>query len=230
MKVLNLSKKRLTNIVATGEIVGRGSYGILYKLDEHTLFKFNYKDFINCFEASNNEIDLKKLGDISDKLNILKRYEHCHNGRFINEKMVKLLIRKDAVKLTDLTQGAVFVDNYCVGYLLKYHKNMVNLYDYWNKTRIRKKDRQAIYTNLEKAVEELIKNNIFMSDLTMNNIMINPQTNEVQIIDFEDCNTDVKTDTTKFITKFLTKKMYNQLHEIGGLLYDNKKLDEEEYL
>ena len=223
MKILELSKEGLVNIVAKYKEIGRGSFGIVYKFDDYTLFKFNYKDFFTCFKVEDGVIKLKELGDISliiDK--VLKRNTPCFNGKYITERMVNLLKKKDEVKLTDLTQGAVFVENYCVGYLLNYHKDMVNLYKYWRGKNIKGNDKLIVYKNIEKAVNELVDNNIFMRDLTMHNIMINPQTNQIQIIDFEDYNTDLREDRPKY----LIKEVSSQLHIIRDLIL-GKKLSKE---
>ena len=49
MKEISLRVDELQTICAKNKIIGQGSYGIVYKLDDDTLFKFNYKD-IGVFE------------------------------------------------------------------------------------------------------------------------------------------------------------------------------------
>jgi len=222
MKSLELTQEELRKIVAKSKAIDRGTFGILYKLDDDTLFKFNYKSFINDFEVVDNKIKIKKLGDISQSLEILKRYENCVNGKYIPRRTFEIINKKDNVKHTELTQGAVFVDDYCVGYLLNYHKDMVNLYKYWKKGNIAKKDRLTVYQSIEEAVNELVENGIYMRDLTMHNIMINPQTNQIQIVDFEDYNTDVRNDNPKY----LIREINSQLKEMRELILGKEKIEE----
>lgn len=49
MKILNITPNELSNIIKNKKEVGHGSYGLILKLNDDELFKFNYKDFINDF-------------------------------------------------------------------------------------------------------------------------------------------------------------------------------------
>lgn len=183
MEILNLSTKELSNIVNNNETIGCGSYGIIFKLDGNTLFKFKYKDFIEEFEKEGRIINLKKLKNVSKKIKILK---DVYNGEDPTENIKNIIKLQNKIKLTKLTKGLVLVNDFCVGYLLHYHKNMENLYDYLIKNDLSLDVRKNIYNKIEKAVKELYYNNIFVCDLTTRNILFNPKTNEIQLIDFED--------------------------------------------
>ena len=49
MKILNITPKELSHILKYKKEIGHGSYGIIVKLNNDELFKFNYKDFVNDF-------------------------------------------------------------------------------------------------------------------------------------------------------------------------------------
>ena len=49
MEIINLTSNDVQNIASNSEIIGQGSNGILYNIDNEILFKFNYKKFIDCF-------------------------------------------------------------------------------------------------------------------------------------------------------------------------------------
>lgn len=189
MKEISLRVDELQTICAKNKIIGQGSYGIVYKLDDDTLFKFNYKDFIDCFDVKGNKFDTRCLGDISSEIKDKKEIERIvYKGkeRYDIQAIRKATNKQSQIKLTTLTQGLVFCDNYCVGYLLHNHKNMVNLYDFVLKVGLKDLDAQKVSDGINNAVTELMQNNIYHYDFTTRNILINPETNDIQIIDFED--------------------------------------------
>lgn len=204
MKVLKLLPKDLSQIVAEKEVVGFGCYGIIYKLDENTLFKFNYKEFIACFKQEDRKIDWKKLGDISE---IVAAYKEIGGDNLIKEKMTKLISKQENVKLTKLTKGMVFVQDYCVGFLLHYHKDMCNLYDYLKTHNLSEKDKEIIAKSTRSAVMELLDNDIYTSDLTTKNILYKPSTNEIQLIDFEDVMTSCRENAPKYLRDDVEEKL-----------------------
>ena len=135
MKTITLTVEELINIINTNERIGVGSYGIVVKLYDGYLFKFCYKDFIDCFKKDNNRILLKleNAQEISGEIECRKNIDKILNGvkEPLRVKNIRLLMSKQKnVKHSTFTQGFVYVNNYCVGYLLKHHKNMVNLHDY----------------------------------------------------------------------------------------------------
>lgn len=189
MKEISFSVVDLQSICANKEIVGQGSYGIVYKLDDNTLFKFNYKDFIDCFEVKGNKIDTRSLGDISSELDGRKEIEsivYKDKERYELQAIRKACSKQTQMKLNTLTQGLVFCNGYCIGYLLHNHKNMVNLYDYVIQNGMSETETEIILLGIQNAVQELMLHNIYHYDLTTRNILMNPETKDVQIIDFED--------------------------------------------
>ena len=216
MKKLELSTKELSLIVAKSKIIGQGSYGIIYELDDDTLFKFFYKNFIHNFEKKNNAFDYRKLNDISKMLEIYKKID-THDILF--EKNIKIINLHDKILLTKLTEGVVLVNGYCVGYLLHYHKDMTNLYDFLKNNKLSTSIKKHIFNNIKKAVDELVDNNIFMDDLTVGNILINPKDNSIEIIDFEDICTTVREDRPSY----LVKETQKQLNDIKDYIFENNQ-------
>lgn len=223
MKILTLSPKKLSNIINNSKYIGHGSNGLVVKLDENTLLKFKYKEFIDCFNHDDHSIHLDKLNDISKEVDLRKEinqflYKDNNSNATI---FVKLLIAKQPyIKYSTLTQGLVYVNGYCVGYLLQYHKNMVNLFEYNNKNDITVDERKIILKNIYKAMQELTKNGIYLRDFSTRNILYNPSTREIQIIDFEDSLICLKSKNRLYmqemkdnfvkISKFLSKEKDNR--------------------
>lgn len=225
MKKLDLSQTELIKIVKENQLIGKGSYGLIFKLNEETLFKFKYKDFIDDFKVKNNSIQIRELQDISKTLNRIKETnKNMQKFGFANqdEEIKKLINAQNNIKRTILTQGIVFVDDVCVGYLLCNHKNMVNLFDYLEKNKASEEDRNQIFKNIKNAVEELNKNNIFMRDLTTKNVMLNPKTKDIQIIDFEDVCTSVREDRPEY----LVKEMADELKKIKEYMFSKNNKNE----
>ncbi len=190
MKILNITPEELSRIIRNKEAVSHGSNGLVVKLNENELFKFNYKDFIlDFFVDENNMLDFKNIGDISKTIEIRKNtnisiYNNADSDRV---KMIKLAMNKQKqINHTSLTLGLVYINNYCVGYLLKYHKNMTSLYDYQTKQNLSEGEKKDILNKIEIAMNELLKNYIYLNDFTTHNILYNPTKKEIEIIDLED--------------------------------------------
>ena len=82
MKTITLTVEELISIINANERIGVGSYGIVVKLYDNYLFKFNYKDFIDCFKKDNNRILLKleNAQEISTEIECRKNIDKILNG------------------------------------------------------------------------------------------------------------------------------------------------------
>ena len=135
MDRIDVSLDELADIISNGEIVGRGNIGIVYKLDDSTLFKFKFKKFIDCFAIKNNTFNLRDflkeefISEVEDQKTIARILSRdkltLEEGHIINANK-----RKDNIKFSKLTKGLVYFGDCCIGYTLHYHKNMLPLYDY----------------------------------------------------------------------------------------------------
>ncbi|MDD4110517.1 MAG: hypothetical protein PHS54_03070 [Clostridia bacterium] len=180
MRELRLTSEQLCRIVNNYEKIGRGSYGKVIKLTDNYLFKLNYQVFFRYFQFGNNCNSVL----VNPNIRILKQtYPNS-----IVENVKNIIDKQKNINLTKLPVGLVFVDDFCVGYILKYHKNMLNLEKYLNEYEksINRKDINQIITNLKESVNELLQNSIYQFDIGLKNILVNPKTKEVQMIDFED--------------------------------------------
>jgi len=189
MEIINLTSNDVQNIASNSEIIGQGSNGILYNIDNEILFKFNYKKFIDCFSLDGNSINIRKLNDITETVKKWKEVDFILNGESdsLYVKNLKSLIDKQKnIQMTHLPKGLVYIDGFCVGTIIQYHKDYVNLFEHLKNNDLSEECVSLVSKNLILATEELIKNNIYHRDFTLRNVMYNPNTNDVQIIDFED--------------------------------------------
>lgn len=190
MQNINLTTTDLIRIINNNEYIGKGVYGLVVKINDDYLFKFNYREYLDCFKKEGDKISLKL--DDPQKINLaIEKKKKIGYASFSYEDsdaintFKELSLRQKRITRTTFTQGLVYVNNYCVGYILKYHKNMVNLYDYIKENHIPDEDKQMILTNIKASVQELLENAIYLNDLSIKNILYSPKTKEIQLIDFE---------------------------------------------
>lgn len=131
------------------------------------------------------------------------------------DNVKKIIDRKNNVKKTKLTEGIVYVDDKFMGYLIFKHKNMIDLFTYLNENKITDKDIINIMEQVKEKYGELLENNIYTSDVSSSNILINPTTKEVQIIDFEDHFTECLDEENISLKSEITRKVKNLEMELN---------------
>lgn len=189
MRELRLTSDQLCRIINTYEKIGKGCYGIIFKITENCLLKFDY----NGLSSFCPNITQKESINIADIKNYITLSKKTPSTKAINqnEKIKYLIEKQKKVNLTKLPIGFVYVDGICVGWILKYHKDMISLKNYLKeKEYINKTNLVKIISNIQASMHELIKNHIYQFDIQCGNIMINTKTNKVQLIDFEDTCTE----------------------------------------
>lgn len=189
---VSLSFEDLVEIIVNFEIVGQGTQGVLYDLGNGDCFKFNYREFNNFFEGKKGAKDLrclssdKNLGeyirDLSENVKIKNYLGHKSLVKFVR----KMADRQANMKYNQLPKGVVYVEGYPVGVILKRINNMVNLQDYIKYNGLSETEIKTIMWGLTEAVGELRKNFIYHFDITPKNVLYEPQSMSVQIVDFAD--------------------------------------------
>lgn len=190
MIILDMTPQEVQTIINGCKHLGNGCFGLVVKLDEDTLFKFNYKDFFDCFEQKDRKVQLDKLGDITREIEIRKDIAQIlYNGEPTKIQHIKKMIaRQDKVKLSTLTQGLVYSNGFCIGYILKNHKNMKDLYPYMVSRALvlTQEEKEHIMKQIKERLDELFENHIYVLDFSLNNMLYDKQTRTVELIDFED--------------------------------------------
>lgn len=187
---VDLTTKDIIDIFSSNERVGMGSHGIVFKYDDDTLFKFKYKEFIDCFPVVDGAFDFSSIADIGEEIKTRKYVQGIiSKGEEprVDREIKGLMSKQKWLRKNTLPQGMVYVDGYCVGYLLKHHKDMVNLYDYLQDHTLPAERVHQVVCQVGDSVRELIGSAIYHDDFTARNIMYNVDTGATEIIDFEDC-------------------------------------------
>ena len=187
---MHLSVDELLAFISGANIVGQGSMGILYELGQDEVFKFNYKDFIDEFAVDGNKINLRKVsGDVASAIKdrkMIDRIVYRDGEKEIVKAVRKMADRRPNMKHNTLPKGVVYVQDYPVGFILERQYDMVNLYEHIMSFGLSEEEVSAISQSVRLAVRELADNNIYHFDLTARNILYNPNTMAIQIVDFED--------------------------------------------
>ena len=190
MIILEMTPQEVQTIINGCKHLGNGCFGLVVKLDDDTLFKFNYKDFFDCFEMKDRKVQLNKLGDISREIEIRKEIaQMLYDGDSTRvEHIKKMIARQDKIKLSTLTQGFVYCNGFCIGYVLKNHKNLKELYPYMvSRTLVlSQEEKEHIIQQIKERLDELLANYIYVLDFSLNNMLYDPKTRTVELIDFED--------------------------------------------
>ena len=186
---LELTPEQLSEIIANNEIVSNGNNSIVYRLDDDTLFKFQYSDYVEFFEQEDSKLNLRKLGDISDKIASQKNIERIVNRGKGSQDIIditKAIHLQRKIKRTKFPIGFATVNGHRVGYMLPYHKGMTNLKTYLNSRPFNNDEKSIIIENIRLAISELLTRKIYLFKLQLDNILIDPSTLEIQLIDIDD--------------------------------------------
>ena len=177
MKIINLSKKELLNLLFDPNRDFKGCYGILNVKGNH-IYKINYSNLIRTYISHNDncldeEIDRLLydengiITDIYNSKNKLKEFKKLEN-----------------TLSSDLINGVLSYRNVYVGTKMKYYKDYIKLDK--AKNILNKSD---FIKCLEKSlllIKSLLENEIMPLDIKESNILINPKTLDVVLIDLDD--------------------------------------------
>ena len=170
MKIINLDKKNLIRYLLKSNNSIKGCYGILNIKGNH-IYKLNYKDLIRTY-ISRNE---KCLDEEIDNL--------LNSNLYNSENKLNEFKKLENTLSKDLIEGVLSYRNVFVGTKMKYYKGYIELDK--AKNLLQKKD---IIVCLEKTlllIKDLLENEIIPLDIKESNILINPKTLDVVLIDLD---------------------------------------------
>ncbi|MBQ8891564.1 MAG: hypothetical protein IJ068_01720 [Bacilli bacterium] len=176
MKIIELNKEQLKLFLSNPNPFSKGCNGII-NLIEDKLYKIYYKDFIDFYLYEREE-------EIDNAVNNWLDIESITNfGLRIPEIRLKEFERLDNTKSKGLITALLSYNGLFVGIEMKYYKNFLKIDE-----AIQYLDDSAIDYCLHKALElinDLLDNNIAPKDVKESNILVNPKTLEVVLIDLD---------------------------------------------
>ncbi len=173
MKIKEISKQELLDIIFDRELIGAGNYGKVYKLDDNTLFKFYYEKLSLDRTRTDIEALYRNIENLKHELYRIK-----------DTTIYKIMQRK--VKGGSIPKGLLFTEGALVGSVLNRENGyslqtvMKGVDDFDTATK------RTIEENLYCAYEELIANFIYPYDVKSDNVIIDPKTLASKVIDLDD--------------------------------------------
>ncbi len=189
---VEITKEELENYLFNLETIDRGTYGVIKKLNDDTCIKIYYKDIINTYANKNiNLLDNEISLNLSVEKQVLKSSK---NSREIYDN--------DRQKLAILTKlgyinKVLYYRGYKIGIEMNYYKNYLKLSKSLN--LLKKDDVKDIIQKISDKLNELYSYNIYPNDLSIDNILINPETHDIILIDLDDLWT--RYDTNKYFAE-----------------------------
>jgi serine/threonine protein kinase len=102
---------------------------------------------------------------------------------FVREMKCLQKISRFCNQFTCLIESFTQDDKYYI--VTNYLRDYITLFDYF--TKYSRQNQKTIANKIERLIQELHQNNVSHQDLHSKNIMINPVTLDVKIIDFGEC-------------------------------------------
>ena len=197
MRIININKEELLSLLLNRESFSGGVYGKLV-LNNDKLYKIYYKDFINVFFNRNGE----KLDEIVD--NYLEVEKELGYGLRDANKILEKLKRLNDTKSSELITGVLSYRGLLVGIEMNYYKGYITLEE--AALEASKKELDEYIKKCCYLVLDLLLHNIIPEDIKEDNILVNPKTGDIVLIDLDDFETRYACDG--YINKF-PHSMYN---------------------
>lgn len=106
-------------------------------------------------------------------------------GRYCEHKLVEKLIREqDKIKLCDFPIGIVTIEGLMAGQVIPFYDGFINIRDYAPKAKMI--ELYQLYFAALKIFKELQENGIIYTDIHSRNLVVNPETNIIKLIDFDE--------------------------------------------
>lgn len=176
MQVIEISKDKFLSYLLNPNPIFQGQFGKIV-LDNNKLYKIYYRDFIKTY-INKDECFL------DDEVNSLLEIEKLTNFELRDPyKKLNELNRLARTKSASLITGVLSYKGLLVGIQMNYLKNYTTLKEI--STRV-EDSKLVIYLNkVYELVCNLLMENIVLTDVKEDNILVNEETNDVVLIDLD---------------------------------------------
>lgn len=179
MNRVEIDKEKLFNSLTNDNIVGQGSNGIISEYDENTLIKVYYKKLLETYETKNINI-LDK--EVNRKIQVSQIMSSINKSQQEIEALEEQKL--EVLEKLGLLNGVVFYKGMKVGVLLQNYKDYKKLTLVFE--QLSKEDQMTILNKIKTQILELISNKVYPLDVKEDNILVNPNTLDVALIDLDD--------------------------------------------
>lgn len=184
-----------------------------------TMVAYSREDKLETFSSDDAGIYIQKFGDGAKAFRThseIPAFNYkAYAERFPEQRLVERLIKEQPkIKLSQFPVGITTIENVVTGQVIPFYDGYVNF-------RIFAKDAQILelyqlYLQSVKIFKELEENGIVYTDIHTANLVVHPETKDIQLIDFSDHR--VYFDKYELQTMIDNLKVtLNRLNEINGL-------------
>ena len=213
MKIININKEQLINLLLNKNYFSKGSKGIL-TLKNDKLSNIYFNDFINTYYKNNQNL----LDDEVKSLRIKKNISKNPKRKF------KVLKRLSDTKSNNLITGLLSYKGILVGIEMNYLKDYITLEKALSTIPYSKFNEfvDICYKKCEELIDDLLKQGIIPYDIHEENILVNMNTNDFQLIDLDD-------ESTKYMSKKYVLKHSYICNEIKHFYNMRESIEEIEF-
>lgn len=185
------------------------------------MIPISYLEQLQILSKSGREsiVYLSESGD-----QVYKIYKQSGFKKPTKEKIFNLYSRQKNILKTHLPNGLLFTytpenGKEFIGIIIKNFKDYVSIDMLIGNEKI---DMRSVFFNLISALEELTNNNVYPTDLNDKNILVNPNTLDIQILDLdgEHCLVSNKDEPDKL--KNILKRLF---YHVYSTILDNSEID-----
>ncbi len=180
---------------------------------------YSREDKLDTFSSDDSGIYIQKFSDGEKAFRThaeVQAFNYKYYAeRFPEEKLVEQLIkRQPEIKLTKFPEGIVTVENVVLGQVIPFYDGYINFRDFAKDTSMI--ELYKLYLETIKIFKELEENGIIYTDIHTANLVVNPESKDIQLIDF--CDNRVYFDKYELSAMINNlKATLNRLNEINGL-------------
>lgn len=176
MKLIDINKEQFLKLLLNSNPFSKGQFGIITLINDK-LYKIYYKDFFETyFTKDENKLDT----EVEQWLN----FEKITNSDLKNSsKRLEVLKKLLETKSRDLITGVLSYNGVLVGIEMKYYEDYISLASV-SKT-VSNEDLDKYLSESYNLISDLMSHNIVPRDIKEDNILINPKTGDVVLIDLD---------------------------------------------
>lgn len=214
MEIKELTKDQLMYLLCNPNPCFYGDFGIISVSDDK-LYKIYYKDLINTYTSCDvNELD--------NEVDTLLEIEHITNFGLRNPKScLEKFMRLQNTESNNLITNILSYKGLFVGVEMKYYKDFLELKEVsliLDEDNLKKCLNRILY-----LIKDLLNKDIVVRDIKENNILVNPTTLEVVLIDLDGKETIYG--PSNYVKKYPYNKeiVINKFYEMVNRLEKNRQ-------
>ena len=176
MKIIDINKKQFLTMLLNPKPYAQGQMGIITLIGDK-LYKIYYKDFSETYISKDkHKLDSEVSGKLA--LNKTKYYDYRKPS-----KQLEKFERLSKTKSDDLITGVLSYKGLFVGIEMNYYEGYISLSKI--ASEIEEEELNKYISIIFDLANDLVMHNIIPQDIKEDNIIVNPKTKDVKLIDLD---------------------------------------------